>query len=239
MSNVDVYRDSLMSTENVLDAGCSLVAIATGATWRSDGVGRAHYEPLEGIANLPVFSPDDVMNGAQIVGPVVVYDDDHYYMGGLMAEVLRGRGLDVTLVTPAAVVSSWTEFTLEQSRIQKGLLKMGVEIVALHEVSAVETNGVRVACIYTGREKLIESSAAVVVTSLWPNDDLYLSLITRCDSWNDHGVQRVTRIGDCYGPGTIAAAVWSGHKYARDLGVPDGDDVPFDRDVFALPTLSA
>lgn len=239
MANVDVYRDSLMSTENVLDAGCSLVAIATGATWRSDGVGRAHHEPLEGIANLPVFSPDDVMNGAQIVGPVVVYDDDHYYMGGLMAEVLRGRGLDVTLVTPAAVVSSWTEFTLEQSRIQKGLLKMGVEIVALHEVSAVETNGVRVACIYTGREKLIESSAAVVVTSLWPNDDLYLSLITHCDSWNDHGVQRVTRIGDCYGPGTIAAAVWSGHKYARDLGVPDGDDVPFDRDVFALPMLSA
>ena len=54
-------------------------------------------------------------------------------------------------------------------------------------------------------------------------------------TWAEHGVRRVLRIGDCYGPGTIAAAVWSGHKVARDLGEPEGDEVVFKRDVVALP----
>jgi dimethylamine/trimethylamine dehydrogenase len=238
MANVEIYRESAMTAEDVLQADCSLAVIATGATWRRDGVGRAHYEPIEGLAELPVFSPDDVMSGVEISGPVVVYDDDHYYMGGLMAEVLRARGLDVTLITPAAVVSSWTEFTLEQSRIQKGLLKMGVEIVALHDVVAADAGTIRAQCVYSQREKLIDAASLILVTSLWPNGTLYSDLIGRQDAWADQGVKRVTRIGDCYAPGTIAAAVWSGHKYARSLGVLDTDEVAFDRDVLALPALA-
>ena len=31
---------------------------------------------------------------------VVIYDDDHYYMGGVLAELLRGEGYEVVLVTP-------------------------------------------------------------------------------------------------------------------------------------------
>ena len=33
----------------------------------------------------------------------------------------------------------------------------------------------------------------------------------------DHGIKSVEAIGDCYVPGTIAAAVYSGHLYARQL----------------------
>jgi dimethylamine/trimethylamine dehydrogenase len=33
----------------------------------------------------------------------------------------------------------------------------------------------------------------------------------------DSGIDRVRRVGDCYGPGTIQAAVYSGHKFAREL----------------------
>jgi len=33
--------------------------------------------------------------------PVVVFDDDHYYLGAVLAEKLRLEGLDITLVTPA------------------------------------------------------------------------------------------------------------------------------------------
>ena len=29
------------------------------------------------------------------------------------------------------------------------------------------------------------------------------------------GIRRISRIGDCYGPGPIAAAVFGGYRYAR------------------------
>ena len=36
------------------------------------------------------------------------------------------------------------------------------------------------------------------------------------------------RIGDCFGPSIIAAAVYEGHRYARELGEDiDPDGVPF------------
>ena len=56
---------------------------------------------------------------------MVIYDDDHYYLGGVIAELCRKNGCEVTLVTPAAVVSSWTAHTLEQEMIQSGLLEKG------------------------------------------------------------------------------------------------------------------
>ena len=38
---------------------------------------------------MPVFSPDDLMAGQGPTGDrVTVYDDDHFYMGSLMAEAL-------------------------------------------------------------------------------------------------------------------------------------------------------
>jgi dimethylamine/trimethylamine dehydrogenase len=46
----------------------------------------------------------------------------------------------------------------------------------------------------------------------------------------------LTRIGDCHAPGTIAAAVYAGHRYARELGQAASDAVPFRRE---LPALAA
>jgi len=43
-------------------------------------------------------------------------------------------------------------------------------------------------------------------------------------------------IGDAFGPGTIAAAVWSGRRAAEEFDAPDwsNDEVPFRREVTAL-----
>ena len=41
----------------------------------------------------------------------------------------------------------------------------------------------------------------------------------------------LSRIGDCLAPSTIAAAVYDGHRYARELdNPPEPDDVPFRRE---------
>ena len=106
MANVATYFDSRMDGDGVLEAGCSLVAIATGAPWRRDGTGRSIDDPVPGLADAAVYTPDDVMARTEIAGPVVVYDDDNFYMGGVVAESLRARDIEVTLVTTAAVASA-------------------------------------------------------------------------------------------------------------------------------------
>jgi dimethylamine/trimethylamine dehydrogenase len=165
----------------------------------------------------------------------VVFDDDHYYMGGLMAEVLRACGIEVTLVTPAADVSHWTHNTLEQARIQKRLIEMGVAILPLHSVTARGAGTVTLDCIYTGRQRVIDCGTLVPVTMRRPVDGLHHELRVLIDS-GAKAPRTLARIGDCLAPGTIAAAVYAGHRHARELGSPPVEGVPFRRE---LPALAA
>ncbi len=48
------------------------------------------------------------------------------------------------------------------------------------------------------------------------------------------GIKSLARIGDCLAPGTIASAVFSGHKFARGFDEPDPGDVPFKREKYVL-----
>ena len=78
----------------------------------------------------------------------------------------------------------------------------------------------RLACVYTGAEREIDCGTLLPVTARLPNDDLYQQLVARREQWADAGILSVCRIGDCLAPGTIAAAVYAGHRYARELGAP-------------------
>ena len=111
MENVDIYLDNRLSADDILDFGFEHVAIATGSQWRSDGVGRVHVMPIANDESIPVYTPDDIMAGQVLEGEVIIFDDDHYYMGGVIAEKLVEQGAKVTLVTPAAYVSEWTNNT--------------------------------------------------------------------------------------------------------------------------------
>ena len=232
MANVELYLDSRLTADTVLETQCSRVAIATGASWRRDGFGRGAPDGIPGADAPHVFTPDDVLGDAEIAGPVLVYDDDHFYMGGAVAEALRARGLEVTLVTPGAVVSSWTDYTLDQGRIQARLHEVGVTIVPLHKLAAIAPGHATVSYTYTGDAREIEAASVVLVTAMLPEDRLYRDVMARQAEWADSGLRSVSRIGDCFGPGTIAHAVWSGHKYARTLSESeyDRDEVPFLRE---------
>ncbi len=237
MTNVEVYPGSRMAAEDVLQSGASLVAIATGATWRKDGTGRTTGFPIPGSDGANVATPDDVMAGRAPEGPVVVYDDDHYYMGSVMAEALVAAGRAVVYVTTQATVAAWTAYTLEQGRIQKRLIELGVEIVAGHSLAAVAPDAVELACVYTGRVTRRACRSVVMVTAQAPDDALYHALIKKPSRLKAAGIRRVARIGDCYGPGIIAAAVWQGHRFARELGAPMPDTTPFKRENVKLAAL--
>jgi dimethylamine/trimethylamine dehydrogenase len=128
---------------------------------------------------------------------------------------------------------------MEQHRIQRRLLELGVEIVASHAVTSTARDGVRVQCVFTGRDRHVSAAAAVFVTARLPNDAVYQGLVERRADWAEAGLKTVHAVGDCLAPGTIAAAVCEGRRYAEELGEPSdrGDTVPFRREVTALADL--
>ena len=234
MPQVEVYRDSKLSAAHVLEFGFPRVVLATGARWRRDGFGRRNRKPVPGCDAGNVYTPDDVMGDVAIPGPVVVFDDDHAYMGGVLAHKLRAEGLDVTLVTPAAQVSEWTWATLEQFRIQSQLMNAGVGVITCKNMVAVEKGSVTLACVYTGARNQLDAASVVMVTARLPDESLYLALNKDADKLADAGVNHLECIGDCHAPATIAAAVYAGHSYARECDEPESGDIPFRREFIAI-----
>ncbi len=72
-----------------------------------------------------------------------------------------------------------------------------------------------------------------MVVSRIPDDTLYLELMADPERLRDAGIETLKRIGDCHGPATIAAAVYEGHRFARELG-EDGSGIPFRREITEL-----
>jgi dimethylamine/trimethylamine dehydrogenase len=73
----------------------------------------------------------------------------------------------------------------------------------------------------------------VLVTARLPDEELFLNLLARRDQGE---IASVRAIGDAWAPGTIAAAVWSGRRFAEefDTELPGNDVVPFRREVTQL-----
>ncbi|WP_397541919.1 oxidoreductase [Roseovarius salis] len=226
MPNVDLYLESALTAETVAEFGADHVVLATGAKWTADGIGRENPRGIAIADGCTVITPDDVMAGATPQGPVVVFDDDHFYMGGVLAEKLRADGHDVHLVTPSPEVSSWTHNTLDQHAVQRRLLEMGVRISVTRNLSALRPGEADLSCIYTGTTTTVPCGTAVMVTMRRPDDALYNAIEASGDC-------TAVRIGDALAPGTIAAAVYAGHRFARELGDRQ-EAIPFRRELTEL-----
>ncbi|KFI27483.1 oxidoreductase [Paenirhodobacter enshiensis] len=234
-ANVETYFDSRLSAADVLEFGFENICLATGSHWRADGVARQHVTAVSADPAMPVYTPDDIMAGKRPTGEVVLFDDDHYYMGGVIAELLAKEGCKVTLITPCAYVSDWTRNTLEQGAIHRRLVDAGVTIRLNTGLASVAAEGVETVDVYTDARARLGCDAVVMVTSRVSDNALYRDLMARRDDWADAGIRSVKVIGDAAAPAPIAWATYAGHRYARELDMPDiGDALPFRREVTAL-----
>ena len=225
MSNVEVFRESELSVDEVLAVEADHIVISTGATWRADGFGRNHPQPLTTLSpSAQILTPDDVMAGRLPDGPTVIFDDDSFYMGGVIAERVRRENVPVTVVTPENVVSEWCEHTAEQYQVQKHLLELGIRIETAHSLLAYDGREVTICCTHTGRQQSIKADALIMVTARSPRDELYQSLKQCMEGEAQTPCRSLRRIGDCDAPAIIAAAIYAGHRYARELDTePDSD----------------
>ncbi|MDG1996514.1 MAG: FAD-dependent oxidoreductase, partial [Emcibacteraceae bacterium] len=228
-ANINIYLESDLSTNDVLEFGFQHVFIATGATWRNDGVGRSNHYPID-MGHMHVLSPDQIMSGERPTGKVLIYDDDHYYMANALAELLNNENQEIIYVTPADKVAAWTIATLEQHKIQKALLDRDIEIICGHTVTKIDGHKAILNCTYTGKEKIIEADTLVPVTSRIQNDALYHDVMTQKQRFMELNIKSISPIGDCYNPSTIAAAVYHGHLSARQLDNPNNLWTTFKRE---------
>jgi dimethylamine/trimethylamine dehydrogenase len=231
--NVEMIRGSRVTAEEIIEFGATRVVLATGARWRRDGVGRANAARVIGFdaAAGRVLTPDDLLDGHTARGPVVIFDDDHYYLGSVLAEQLLAQGNEVTIVTPADRVAAWTVNTLEQHSIQKRLMELGIRTVVNQRVVEYAGEHAVIECTYTARRSTIAAASLVTITSRLPNDELYEALSGQPDALIAAGIVSVHGLGDCLAPGTIAAAVYAGHRYAREFDLPEDDEVRFRREM--------
>jgi dimethylamine/trimethylamine dehydrogenase len=234
MPNVEIYYDSPLAASDIQEFGFEHVVLATGSHWRKDGVGFNNKKALPINEKAHVLTPLEVIEGKQIHGDVVVYDDDHYYMGGILAEKLCSEGHNVTLVTPATSVSQWTEWTDEQWFIQTKLIQMGVKIITTHCLTRVDEQELVLACAYSGNTKPLAFGSLILTTARQPNLSLYQQLAEPESVGN---FKTLACIGDCEAPAALVDVVHSGHRFARNFGHDNDAAVSFKREQIILESI--
>lgn len=218
MPNVNLYPGSDLDADAIADFGADCVVIATGAPWRDDGAGRTRFSPIPGFAGA-ALTPDEVMDQARIEGPIIIYDDDHYYMANALAVDLAEKGHAVQIVTPLPALASWMAQTLEQPRVLAELKAAGVTMHPNTTATAWADGRLSIVRSDTGDQlPPILARTLISVTMRLPDPTLGEALVKR-------GIEHRV-IGDADCPGVIQAAVYSGHRHAREiLGTEPADRI--------------
>jgi len=231
LTNVETYPGSHLKAEDILEFNFPHVVLATGAFWRYDDFGFWNAQPTAKLtAKDKVFTPDDIIKGNMPTGRVMIFDDDHYYMGSVMAEKLIENGCQVDFVTTLNSSASWSECTAEHDMTQARLMKLGVNFIMAKTLKAFDGSKAILDCNYTGQKQEIAVDALLMVTCRIPNDALYHELVSQPEALSKAGIKSLVRIGDCLAPSTIARAVYAGHKFAREFDEPISGEVTFKRE---------
>ena len=220
-NNIELYKDSELSLTHINELGIENIFLATGSSWRTDGVGRSTRAPINGLDKINVLSPDDAIKDIDALkGPIVIYDDEQGYLAGVVADHLSAEGVKVNFVTPASMVSPWTDSTLEQARVQRALLTQGVEVICNKSIVGGEGYNLIAQCVFTGSKTTIACKTIIMVTERIPNCGLYDKLIEQEEALGENSKKHIKLIGDAEAPGLIADAIFSGHLAAENFEAP-------------------
>jgi dimethylamine/trimethylamine dehydrogenase len=234
LPTVEVFLESRLTAGDIAGLACRHVILATGCAWRRDGTGYANLRPILDPGVPRLFTPDDVLAGLLPEGHVVVYDDDQYYMAGVIAERLLEAGRRVSFVTPGLEVSSWTQMTDEQFRVQTRLLAAGARVHLTRRLIGWDGATARFASIYDAAPLALAADSLLLVGARDPADELASALRAMREEGGLAHVETLRAIGDADVPGAIYAAVYAGHRAAREFGEDlDPDGVGYLRELVA------
>jgi dimethylamine/trimethylamine dehydrogenase len=221
LANVEVIPKTRLDAEGVLSYGAEIVVVATGSSWRADGMMSLNAMP--GAERASVYTPEQVsaVAGAIDGEDVLVYDADGYFTGVAMAEMLLAAGKRVTVVAPAPNIAQFMFFTGEGFRVNRQLRAAGATIVPDHLVTAIGDGVARGQNVWSPDPVEWRADAFVLVTERRPHAELYDELVADPARLEQEEIEAVYRIGDCVAPRLIAECVFDGHRLAREIDSPD------------------
>jgi dimethylamine/trimethylamine dehydrogenase len=238
LDGVEVITGRRLSAADVLDYGADIVIVATGSSWRGDGIQPGRVEPISGAdAGLPhVLTPEQVAAGKRPPGrTVIVYDADGYYVAPGVAELLAGEGFDVTVVTTFPVLSPVSDNTLEGDMLRAHVHKRGVVLERAITITGIEAGSAHGENEH-GEPWSAACNGVVLVTQQASDDRLHHVLTGDQAALDRAGIQAVYLIGDAIAPRLLTEAVFDGHRLAREIDLPDPSyPAPYRRE---LPDLT-
>ena len=221
LENVDVYLDNTMARDDVLELGFDHVVTATGSTWQPS-IMDEKSAPILITKTDSIFTPEDVLEGCELQSPVIIFDFDYYYMGGLIAEYIKGLGHEVTIITPFEKVSPWSFNSNEVSEIESRLLDKDIKVLTKHRINDIGESSIKIIHQVTNKKTDVDRGSLVLVGHRKQSDSLYTLLTSDEDTLKVSGIKSVQNIGDSNAPGAVVHAVYAGHLYANTFDQEDG-----------------
>ena len=221
LENVDVYLDNTMARDDVLELGFDHVVTATGSTWQPS-IMDEKSAPILITKTDSIFTPEDVLEGCELQSPVIIFDFDYYYMGGLIAEYIKGLGHEVTIITPFEKVSPWSFNSNEVSEIESRLLNKDIKVLTEHRIIDIGESSIGIIHQVTNKKIDVDRGSLVLVGHRKQSDSLYTLLTSDEDALKASGIKSVQNIGDSNAPGAVVHATYAGHLYANTFDQEDG-----------------
>ena len=221
LENVDVYLDNTMARDDVLELGFDHVVTATGSTWQPS-IMDEKSAPILITKTDSIFTPEDVLEGCELQSPVIIFDFDYYYMGGLIAEYIKSLGHEVTIITPFEKVSPWSFNSNEVSEIESRLLDKDIKVLTNHRISDIGKSSIKIIHQVTNKKTDVDRGSLVLVGHRKQSDTLYTQLTSDEDALKASGIKSVQNIGDSNAPGAVVHATYAGHLYANTFDQEDG-----------------
>lgn len=198
---VDVRLSAPAAAADVLALAPEAVVVATGATPR--------VPDLPGVDLPHVATAVDVLMSRVTPGRrCVVVDEDGHFAAPTTADLLAGKGCEVTLVSRYFMVGEDIDEGI-RSDLYARLFGQGVALEPLTQLVAVVPGGVRTRHTFSGVETTRLADTVVLAFGGKANDALYHEL-------NGH-VAELILVGDAVSPRRIHDAILDGTRAARAL----------------------
>lgn len=206
-----------LEVEDALGLSADVFVVATGATWDESGASarRPERDAIPGLDGTVVLGLGRALARARsdprsLGHRVVVLDETGSYAPLGLAEVLAAAGTHVHLVTPAPAVGADAAAELESPHVMPRLRRLGVELIAWHDIDSVEGRRVVLEDVWSGSLDPIESVDAIVLArQRAPRDALFGELRA--------AGRETTLVGDARSPRSTLAVIHEAEALARAL----------------------
>ena len=198
---VDVQLNARAVAADVLALAPEAVILATGATPRVPdlpGVGLAH------VATAVEVLLGHVRPGRR----AVVVDEDGHFAAPTTADLLAGRGHEVTLISRYFVIGEDVDEGV-RADLYARLYGQGVVLQPLTVAVSIVPGGLRTRHTFSGAERLLEADTVILAFGGRANDGLFAELEGR--------VPELSLVGDAYSPRRLHDAILDGTRVARAL----------------------